>query len=307
MMPHMSEPTNDITLRCPAKLNLTLAVGAPRDDGLHPIASVMVAIDFGDDLHLRRLVNGPSTFDRCFAEDAPKPQPINWPIESDLIYRAHALLEDQIGRPLPVACVLDKRVPAGAGLGGGSANAAGMMTGLRELFGLAISDHELLLIAEQLGADVVFAVHALLGQRAALVSGIGQTIEPLTDLPAFDCVLVFPEGRCPTAAVYHAFDQLDEDRPPLDTEPLLSTWRQAGTLPTPQNDLTEAAITICPTIKAAIEAIAAQGLAPRLTGSGSALFAIVESQDQWIAIADTIRKAGLPCIGTNYSYAPKAS
>lgn len=300
----MAAPREQLECRCPAKLNLTLAVGPPRDDGLHPIASVMVALAFGDDLSLRRLDGGPSTFTRRFADDAPKPQPIDWPIESDLVYRAHAMLEQAVGQALPVECSIEKRIPAGAGLGGGSSNAAGMLVGLRDLFGLDVSEDELLGIAKQLGADVAFAVRTLLGRRAALVTGIGEVIEPITSLPSFDVVLVFPDGTCPTAAVYREFDQTLTEQSAAIPDDLIQTWKHADTLPAPHNDLTDAAINVCPAITSAIHAITAQGLTPRLTGSGSALFAMIETHTDAIAIAENIRKAGVSCCITSYSNLP---
>ncbi|MEO0474606.1 MAG: 4-(cytidine 5'-diphospho)-2-C-methyl-D-erythritol kinase [Planctomycetota bacterium] len=284
-----------LSLRCPAKLNLTLAVGPPRPDGLHPIASVMVPLDFGDDLHLRRSRNGSSSFTRRFAVDAPKPQSIDWPIDQDLIYRAHAMLEQANGpngKPLPVECELVKRIPAGAGLGGGSSNAASMLIGLRQLFGLPVSDDSLLTMAEQLGADVAFSLHALLGTPAALVTGIGEVIEPLSNVPAFDCVLIFPDGNCPTGAVYRAFDESLDERTEIAPE-LIRSWRAGAEIPPPRNDLAAAASHVCPEIGDTIRAIQSQQLKPRLTGSGSVLFVIPESQEQAIAIAKRFTGMGL--------------
>ena len=289
------------SLRCPAKLNLTLAVGSPRADGLHPIASVMVALDFGDDLHLHRLDDGPSTYSRHFADDAPKPQPIDWPIERDLIFRAHAMLEQTVGRSLPVACAVDKRIPAGAWLGGGSSDAAGVLVGLRSLFDLSITDDALLSIVQSLGADVTFLVHALLGQTAALVTGIGEVIEPIDTLPPFDAVLVFPDGACPTSAVYQAFDQgLAGTQKDIPSE-LVTSWTASGRLPSAQNDLTEAAATQCPAITTTAHAITSHGLEPRLTGSGSCVFALVESKQEAVAIAEELIRDGLHACTGSYS------
>lgn len=286
-------PTPDtsttLTTRCPAKLNLTLAVGAPRPDGLHPIASVMVALDFGDDLHLRRLETGPSHFTRRFADDAPKPQAIDWPIESDLVFRAHALLQKEVGHALPITCTLDKRIPAGAGLGGGSSDAAGMLVALRTLFDLPLSDGQLLSLAKALGADVTFLVHALLGQRAALVTGIGQAIEPITTLPELHCVLVFTDGSCPTPAVYRAFDQAT-DHPQAIADHLVQDWADARCIPPAHNDLTQAAMQVCPAIADAIQVITSLQLKPRLTGSGSALFVVVDSKQETLAIAEKLEQ-----------------
>ena len=298
----MDTPENNtLTIRCPAKLNLTLAVGSPRPDGLHPIASIMVALDFGDDLHLRRLDSGPSAFTRRFADDAPKAQPIDWPIESDLVFRAHALLEKEVGQTLPIACTLDKRIPAGAGLGGGSSDAAGMLVGLRSLFELSVPDDELLCVSRSLGADVAFLVHALIGQRAALVTGVGEIIEPITSLPDLHCVLVFPDGTCPTPAVYRAFDQAAADRRAAIDDQLIEDWSCAHAIPPAYNDLTQAAMAVCPTITATIQTINTLGHEPRLTGSGSALFVVVESNAQAVGIAEILNQRNLATCPARYS------
>lgn len=279
------------TIRCPAKLNLTLAVGPPRDDGLHPIASVMIALNFGDTLQLQRLDGGPSRFDRRFASDAPRPQRIDWPVESDLAFRAHGLLEKAAGRPLPIACTIDKRMPAGAGLGGGSSNAAGTLVGLRSLFELPLKDDDLIQLAQRLGADVAFLVHALLGQPAALVTGIGDIVEPIASPPACHCVLVFPDGTCPTPAVYRAFDE-QRNAQPIDSD-LIAAWRNTCDIPAPHNDLTQAATQVCPAIAADMRTISATRHEPRLTGSGSALFVLVESKAAGDALVELFAGRGL--------------
>lgn len=291
---------NTLRLACPAKLNLTLAVGPPRDDGLHPIASVMAAIDLCDDLRLEAIAQGPSRFERGWADDAPRRQPIDWPIESDLIYRAHALLEREAGRALPIVATLTKRIPAGAGLGGGSSCAAGMLVGLRRLFDLPIDDAQLIELGATLGADVSFAVHALLGRRAARVTGIGEVIEPIDTLPAFDAVLILPDGACPTAAVYRAYDATGRHRSMDQVAELAERWLTIDALPGPLNDLTDAAMAVCPAIGDAVSALHGLGVRPRLTGSGSALFVPVAARaaaNRWVQKAT---QAGLTAVAARY-------
>lgn len=216
------------------------------------------------------------------------------------MYRAHAMLEQVLDRPLPVACQLDKRIPAGAGLGGGSSDAAGMLVGLRELFELPIDDAELLAIAPRLGADVVFAVHGLLGRGAALVTGVGEIIEPLDRLPGFDAVLIFPDGCCPTAEVYRMFDRVLCDAQKQIPEALVRAWAVADQLPTPHNDLTNAATEVCPSISIAMQNAQAWSLELRMTGSGSALFGLTQTQAEAITIAKALCKAGLNACETSF-------
>lgn len=302
--------TDGRVIHCPAKLNLTLAVGPPRPDGLHPIASVMVATDFADALYVNPIGDGPSRFAREWdlarfdLEDMARGamiQPIDWPIEKDLIYQAHALLEKEAGHSLPIECGLDKRIPSGAGLGGGSSDAAGMLIALREVFDLAVSDDRLIELARQLGADVAFLVHALLGRPAAVVSGIGEIVEPLAMLPAFDAVLVFPDGTCPTGEVYSAFDAVQgAGRSTRELDALLEAWRTGDVFPTPMNDLLDAAVGVCPGIGTAVDSLAALGHTAHLTGSGSALFVLAEDPAQAERIAGDAREAGLVACPTRF-------
>src|SRR5690606_1208618 len=130
--------------------------------GYHPLASWMVAVAFGDDMTLERLdqpqdasdeggmdpkagsdaISSP-IFDIAYAADAPCPCPVDWPLAKDLAYRALKLVEEHLGRSLSMRCTLRKRIPTGAGLGGGSTNAAGMLVGLNRLFDLQIAPETL--------------------------------------------------------------------------------------------------------------------------------------------------------------------
>lgn len=303
--------SNGVAIDCPAKLNLTLAVAPPRADGLHPIASVMVALGLGDTLYLNPLNDGPSRFVRDWSDDRfdhtpdaepglPSP-PIDWPIDKDLVYRAHALMQQAVGHTLAIECGLDKRIPAGAGLGGGSSDAAGMLFGLRELFDLGISDDRLVELGGQLGADVSFAVGVMLGRRAALVTGIGERIEPLAGLPGFDVALVLPGGVCPTGEVYAGFDRLLDERGAAGSvDEHAKAWRDLNSLPTPMNDLTPAAAEACPAVGQAIQTLAALGLSAHVTGSGSALFVLAKDSADARRIAAKAREAGLPALATAY-------
>lgn len=159
--------TGFLELSCPAKVNLALYVGAPCTDGLHPLASWMVALRFADTLTLQHHESGnDSRFDirpidesvdgRGFTGTSSPRISIDWPIEEDLVYRAHRLMEQHVGSHLPVHLKLRKRIPAGAGLGGGSSNAAATLVGLNHLFDLGLPDQTLIPIARRLGSDVVF-------------------------------------------------------------------------------------------------------------------------------------------------------
>ena len=123
----------------PSKVNLALSVGAPGTDGMHPIASWMVTTRFGDDLTVKRLPPGtPSRYAIEWHDEALRRTEIDWKLAKDLAVRAHGALEQRLGRELPVQMRLQKRIPVGGGLGGGSSNAAAMLRALDALFDLRL-------------------------------------------------------------------------------------------------------------------------------------------------------------------------
>ncbi|MEM9021560.1 MAG: hypothetical protein AAGC44_13435 [Planctomycetota bacterium] len=270
-----------VSVVCPAKINLTLSVGPPRPDGMHPIDSLMLGLGhcFADTLSLEALDELPSRFSRSFAQDAPLRQTIDWPIASDLACRAHGLMQEYVGRGLPIAANLIKRIPAGSGLGGGSADAAGMMVGLNVLFDLGLSSDQLVQLGLRLGSDIGFAVHIQLGHRAARVSGIGDVIDPVQPHNALNLVLILPDVPCPTEQVYRAFDrlsgELDHTRP-HGAE--LYHQRVVDLLSLePSNDLVQAAMLTAPKMREIAESCRELGQNPHVTGSGSAMYLVCET------------------------------
>ena len=237
-----------LRVRAYAKLNLTLRVVGRREDGYHLLQSLSCAVDLADELELAPRARGIELL-------AP---PELGPPEANLAFlAARALLGEGPG----VRIMLWKGIPAGAGLGGGSADAAAVLAGLNELFSLGKPPHELQRIGAGLGADVPF----FLGPSPAWVEGVGDKITPLdVPLPTAFLVLV-PSFRCPTPDVYRAFDALGlpfsaPAPPPMEAA--------IG------NDLWPAAIHLFPAL-GALRANLARASRARvgMTGSGSALFA----------------------------------
>ncbi|MEE2719879.1 MAG: hypothetical protein VX727_08850 [Planctomycetota bacterium] len=258
-----------ITTVCPAKLNLLLAVDPPREDGMHPIASWMVTLDLVDDLEVVRLE--PDRFSRyaiLWHDDARSRSDIDWPITSDLAVRAHLALEAHVGRSLPVQMKLEKRIPVGGGLGGGSSNAAAMLRAVNELHDLELDDATLESIAATLGSDVPFLVRG----GSAIVEGMGETLLRHDDVPSFHAVLVFPGYPCPTGAVYTAFD---DDPPASSRVSEVRTLGGAG-VPAPDalfNDLAAPAVRVAPDLAGHREQVAVIAEGPvHVSGSGSTLF-----------------------------------
>jgi len=240
--------------RAPAKLNLALRVGPRRADRFHDIDSVVARITFYDELTFRA-GDGPFGLDVTGIDCGP--------IEENLVHRAADLLG-----ATGVRVGLDKRIPAGAGLGGGSSDAATALVGLNEACGLGLSADRLATAAAELGSDVP----SFLGSPAARMRGRGEIVEA-ADVHAFWAVLVTPGINCQTGQVYAAFDELSGDRPgpePVDVEAFAappSHWGEAAV-----NDLAEAAALACPLLGEAIERLSSAADRPvHVTGSGSGL------------------------------------
>ncbi|MFM7260499.1 MAG: 4-(cytidine 5'-diphospho)-2-C-methyl-D-erythritol kinase [bacterium] len=279
----------------PAKVNLALSVGAPDAAGMHPIASLMATCSFGDDLEVKRLL--PDRFSRYSIDwhaEARRRTEIDWPIVKDLAVRAHLLLEERLGRRFPVQLKLEKRIPVGGGLGGGSSNGAAMLRAVDALFELNLRREFLEALARELGSDVPFLVR---GGRA-IVEGTGETLEPV-DVTETHLVLVFPEIQCPTGAVYRSFDAL---RPDARLEPMRVRALAASQIAphAPFNDLADAACAVAPALADAIAKVTAVAELPvHVSGSGSTLFVVCDSDVHAEALAGAIEmRAGMPAIAT---------
>lgn len=279
----------DLTLPCPAKVNLVLSVGPPDGRGYHPIASWMVAIDLADDLTLRR-IEGTSTFDPAFAEGAPRPGVIDWPIESDLAFRAHRSMEVHARRLLPVAVTLRKRIPTGAGLGGGSSDAAGMLVGLDALFDLRRPTDTLAQIGRSLGSDVPFLVRAMRGEPSAVVTGLGERIEPAVLPRPIDLVLMLPALRIATGPVYAAFDSMTGGAARLREDAVRALARDESFPPhAPFNDLAAPAMRVTPALAECRRQIAdATAMPVHVTGSGAAMFVVAASPAHAARVVDRV-------------------
>jgi 4-diphosphocytidyl-2-C-methyl-D-erythritol kinase len=272
-----------VIAQAPAKLNLALSVGPPRDDGLHPISSWMVTLDFADELAVTRLPDDYiSRYAVVWHEQAPMPSTVDWPIARDLAVRAHVELERLTDRRLPISMKLTKRIPVGAGLGGGSSDAAAMLRTLDELFELGLGDADLHAVARHLGSDVPFLVRG----GSAVVEGVGERIDRHGDHPEVHAVLVLPELACPTGMVYQRFDGASAQ---LDPERVRAEVRSEPRERTPFNDLAPAALEVAPELAGLAAELAdlAEGTV-HVSGSGSTLFVLGDDAMHTEALAREI-------------------
>ena len=267
----------------PAKLNLALSVGPPHDGHvMHPIASWMVTLDYVDDLHVTRLSDDSiSRYAIQWPQDAKRPSEIDWSVRDDLAVRAHQAVERYTDRRLPVQMRLEKRIPAGGGLGGGSSDAAAMIRACNQLFDLELDHDAMCHIAASLGSDIPFLIRG----GSAVVTGFGEQLRQLSELPSLCAVLCFPDHSCPTGAVYGRFDaggsaSLRED-----------AIEDAIASSTCFNDLADAAMEEAPALRANQRMIG--DLAQRdvhVSGSGSTLFLTCDTQLEAGALASAIEE-----------------
>jgi 4-diphosphocytidyl-2-C-methyl-D-erythritol kinase len=244
----------------PAKLNLFLHVVGQRADGYHLLQSAFMLIDWQDTLHFERRAGG-----HIERQDLNVALPAD-----DLITRAARMLQAHTGCTWGAHIAVHKAIPAQAGLGGGSSDAASCLLALNRLWGLKLSVQQLAVLGERLGADVPFFLHG----HNAWVEGIGEKITPI-QLPSAQFVVIKPDAGLETANIF-AHHSLKRDTKAATIDGLARTHYDFG-----RNDLQAVAELICPPVSHAIERLAAQGLRGRMTGSGSAVFALLPQGQIW--------------------------
>jgi 4-diphosphocytidyl-2-C-methyl-D-erythritol kinase len=240
-----------LLLPAPAKINLFLHITGRRADGYHLLESVFVPISLADTVSLSLRTDG-----EIRLIDAPE----GLTAENDLACRAARLLQTETGCKLGVDIRLTKRIPQGAGLGGGSSDAASALMGLNQLWKAGLSSERILSTGLRIGADVPFFIFG----QPALVQGVGESLSAVT-LPMQHLVLAHPGVPVATESVF-AHPALQRDSPRAKNVVLPLNFGQ--------NDMQAAASLIEPKINALCQAFVQRGLAPRMSGSGSAVFAV---------------------------------
>jgi len=248
----------------PAKLNLFLHVVGRRADGYHLLQSVFQLIDRGDTLHFD--VRDDGRIHRT--NEVP-----GVPEESDLIVRALRRLADAFeqrhGRAAPgIDVAIDKILPMGGGLGGGSSDAATALMAANHLWQAGFNEEELMAIGLPLGADIPFFIYG----RTAFVEGVGEAMQPVAGQ---DCwyVVVEPGVSVPTPAIFTAEDLTRDTKPIRIADfPAAHLLSEFG-----KNDLQAVASRLFPPVAQAIEWLGQYGAA-RMTGSGACVFCAVPGE-----------------------------
>ncbi len=271
-----------LTVEAPAKVNLTLRVFGVRDDGYHDLESVVAAVALFDTLVFEP-ADGIHLV--CGGIDVPGG-------EDNLVTTAARALADEC-RPAKGARIrLEKRIPPGRGFGGGSSDAAAALVGLNALWDCGLGRQELTRLGTGVGSDVPL----FLASPVAVMRGRGERVEPVAATSSWWLVLAWPDYEMPTAEVYAAYDRLgasmDGRSAATDILPRLAgPARRARRFLV--NDLEPAADSIRRgrfDVRGCLEQAGAAAIG--MTGSGSACFAVADTEVEARRLAEAVRAAG---------------
>ncbi len=257
-----------VSVAAPAKINLYLHVTAKRADGYHLLDSLIAFADVGD------------TIEAAYADeltlgcDGPFGAALGTEPDN-LVLKAAKLLAERADVPAHAQLRLTKRLPIASGIGGGSADAAATLHALCDLWGLALPDHTMNVLAAKLGADVPICLYG----HTAYIGGIGEIIDPAPQLPEAGILLANPGHALSTPSVFKSFKGPMTAAQRFETTPT-DARDLARMLAARRNDLTDAAIALVPdiaTMLAALEELPGAHLA-RMSGSGATCFALFDDK-----------------------------
>jgi len=260
-----------------SKINLALAVLGKRGDGYHEIRTVYQTIDLHDELEFRP----------CTRLELRCDGPLSVARDENLVWRAASALRDEVGKGRGAEIILKKRIPAGAGLGGGSGNAAATLLALSRFWELDLHAETLNGLAAGLGSDVPFFLQG----GAALGTGRGEVIHPLPDLHPLHLVVVYPGVSVPTA---RAYDSLNLGLTSTGALPRIQAFldRLEHGLECPAlvfNDFETSVLPAYPAIREAKDALIAGGAtAALLSGSGSSVFGFFRNEESALAASRSL-------------------
>jgi 4-diphosphocytidyl-2-C-methyl-D-erythritol kinase len=253
--PRREDMPPTLVVAAPAKLNLFLHVTGRRSDGYHTLESLFVALDFGDTVTLTRRDDGAIVRTRDLPGVAP---------DADLAVRAARALQREAATDFGVDIAVDKRIPKGGGLGGGSSDAATVLLSLNRLWRLGLTREALMRIGLALGADVPFFVFG----APAVARGTGERLTAVSLPPLWVTVIVAPVA-VPTASIFAA-PELTRATPSAKIDVFSEGYGR--------NDLQAVAIARFPDIAAAIARLVPRSPSARMTGSGGCVFATFASE-----------------------------
>ncbi|WP_295990163.1 4-(cytidine 5'-diphospho)-2-C-methyl-D-erythritol kinase [Rugamonas sp.] len=262
----------------PAKLNLFLHVNGRRADGYHLLQTVFQLVDHGDTLHFA--LRDDDAIVRT-TELAGVPE------QSDLTMRAASLLQAEVLRrtgalPRGVDIAIDKVLPMGGGLGGGSSDAATALMALNYLWRAGLTKEELMALGLPLGADIPFFIYG----QTAFAEGVGEAMQPVR-APQCWYVVIEPGVAVPTAAIFCAEHLTRDTAPVIITDFSSHLENRADLMGYGRNDLQQVATSLFPPVAEAIEWLSAHGDA-RMTGSGACVFCAVAGEVEADAVLSAV-------------------
>ncbi len=277
----------EIAVNAPAKVNLFLRILARETSGFHGLETLFCGLDLADRLELRRRPGGEISLEVTGPWDTGAADR-NLAVRAARAYLARAGLEDE-----GVEIGLEKRIPPGSGLGGGSSDAAATLRAMNRLFGMALPEHALLSIGARLGSDVPFF---LAPSPLALAWDRGQRLFALPPLPVASVVLAWPGEGMSTATAYRALarkreaDGDGERRPDAGvlTPDEVGSWRAVAELAV--NDFESVVFEERPRARDVVADLREAGASPALlSGSGAAVFGVFPSDDEAEAVGSRLR------------------
>jgi 4-diphosphocytidyl-2-C-methyl-D-erythritol kinase len=289
----MTGPSRTVTVRAPAKVNLVLVVGPPRDDGYHPLNTVYQAISLYDDVRVREADGWSVSVEPVGGVDCSG-VPLD---ETNIVIRAGRLLSAHHGHARAAHVAISKGIPVAGGLAGGSADGAATLVALDRLWDLHTNDEDLLRLAGELGSDVPFA---LVGGTAH-GTGHGELVEPLSDRGSYWWVVVTSDEGLSTPAVYGEYDRMRPDLPaawhvsdPAEVIAAVAEGDRAGLAAGVRNDLEAPALALRPGLRDRLELVRRHlGGVAMLSGSGPTVVALAEGRAAAHAARSALVDAGL--------------
>lgn len=273
-----------LTLSANAKINLTLDILGTREDGYHEVAMIMQEISLHDTLSMGKINQGISLTIVIEGQQGTLPAD-----ESNLCWKAAALVQKEYNLQEGVEIHLTKRIPMAAGLAGGSADAAAVLKGMNHLFQLGMTEARLCELGARLGSDIPFCIMG----GTMLATGRGEVLTRLPSFPRLSVVLAKPPVGVSTAWAYKTYDA-GYDGPHPDNEAMLEAihggdaHKAAGLLCNVLEGVTE---TEHPVIADYKRLMMEQGaMASMMSGSGPTVFGLVREKQQAWHLADTLKK-----------------
>ena len=274
---------NVISLKAPAKVNLFLEILGKRDDGFHEIETIMQEIDLADSLQFEETQEGVTL--ECNNKNIPANQ-------DNLVCKAANLILEECGIKKGVLINLEKNIPVGAGLGGGSSDAATTLKALNSLWKVGLNNEELMEFAAKLGSDIPFFING----KTALCRGRGELITPVEVRSRMDYIILFPRVHISTETIYKNL-KIDLTKKRKDVSFFLDALKYSEVASISKllfNRLEEIIFATYPDllqVKSTLESFDFCGLS--ISGSGSAFFGLCNDRHQAEVIKSKIELSGM--------------